>query len=152
MTPPAGNGSASGYARSTRCEGQGTSRFPDQYLHEELGWSRLGCSEAQLPVGESVITLSESRMREIRTSGLMSGSVETEHGMAIEAPAGEARKGGTTDRPNLNHRATSRLYPNNGTRSVGWCREAVGERLPGHAVYPTEMELARLLALASVGR
>ncbi len=32
---------------------------------------------------------SESRMREIRTSGSMSGSVETEHGGAIEAPANE---------------------------------------------------------------
>jgi hypothetical protein len=33
--------------------------------------------------------LSESRMREIRKSGLMRGRVETEHGKAIEAPANE---------------------------------------------------------------
>ena len=34
-------------------------------------------------------SLSESRMREICKSGLMSGSVETEHGAASEAPADE---------------------------------------------------------------
>ncbi len=32
---------------------------------------------------------SESRVREIRTHGSMSGSVETEHGAASEAPADE---------------------------------------------------------------
>ena len=32
---------------------------------------------------------SESRMREIRLSGSMSGGVETGHGEAIEAPANE---------------------------------------------------------------
>ena len=36
--------------------------------------------------------------------------VETEHGEASEAPA-DARAG--NDRPHLNHRATSRLYPLN---------------------------------------
>jgi len=29
-------------------------------------------------------------------------------------------KGRDTDRPSLNHRATSRLYPKNGTASDGW--------------------------------
>ena len=48
---------------------------------------------------------------------------------------------------NLNHRATSRLYPNNGTltsrsgcpvcRVARWCREVVGEGLLGRAIYRT---------------
>ena len=53
-------------------------------------------------------SLSESRMREIRTSGLMSGSVETEYGMRLLR-----HEGGNPDTDlcrSLSHRATSRLY------------------------------------------
>jgi tRNA G10 N-methylase Trm11 len=47
-------------------------------------------------------------MREIRKSGSMSGSVETEYGELVRHPQ---TKGRETDRLHLSHRATSRLYP-----------------------------------------
>ncbi len=62
----------------------------------------------QIAVGETHVTgWSESRMREIRTSGSTSGDVETEHGRTIEAPV---TKGPEPARSCLNHRATPRLY------------------------------------------
>ena len=50
--------------------------------------SNSACATATFR-GRKHESLSESRMREIRTSGLMSGRVETEHGLASEAPADE---------------------------------------------------------------
>ena len=49
-----------------------------------------GVAHARLPVGEGMITLSERRIRDNRTSGSMSGTLETEQGEASEAPADES--------------------------------------------------------------
>ena len=51
---------------------------------------RSGCrSEPAASRGRTRDAFSESRMREIRPSGSMSGGVETEQGVAREAPATE---------------------------------------------------------------
>lgn len=71
-----------------KVQGRGTTRYPLKYLFEEYGLGPTRIADAQLSVGEGV-TLSESRMREIRTSGLMSGRWKRKHGPAIEAPPGE---------------------------------------------------------------
>ena len=90
-----------------KVQGQGTSQYPDEYLEQTLGLIRLQ-TRTQLPVGDHVTTMSESRMREIRPSGSMSGVWK-------RSMAGLLRhrqtKGPATARPYLNHRATPRLYP-----------------------------------------
>ena len=61
-------------APQAQSTGEGDVTFlPTAYLYEELGLVPARCADARLSVGERVSSLSESRMRENRTSGLMSG-------------------------------------------------------------------------------
>ncbi len=64
-------------------------RFPDPFLYQQLGLTRLRTFRRSERVGERRTTLSESRMRENRPRGFDEREVETEHAQAREAPATE---------------------------------------------------------------
>ena len=59
-------------------------RFPDTRLRDEYGLTRLFAEDQGPSACEGMIS-SESRMREIRTSGLMSGDWKRGHGSRTEA-------------------------------------------------------------------
>ena len=81
-------------------------RFPNEYLHDKLGLVQLGAKGRRLLWRKHEL-LSESRMREIRPSGSMSG--RWKRGKACGT---KPRRGNPDTRKcrRLIHRATSRLY------------------------------------------
>ena len=66
----------------------GLTRYPDEYLHGTLGLVGL-CTRRETFRGRKPDALSESRMREIRMSGSMSGMWKRSHGSSIATPPDE---------------------------------------------------------------
>ena len=71
-----------------KVQGAGTTRYPDDLLHEEFGLVRLDNADCQPSVGDSVSLLREPDAGNppVRFD---ERDVETEHGSASEAPADE---------------------------------------------------------------
>ncbi len=100
------SGSVGGCVRSTKCGIGALHATPLTICMVSWVWSNSSCATATFR-GRKHEPLSESRMREICTSGSMSG--RWKRGM-VPLVRHRQTKGPDTDRQNVNHRATSRLY------------------------------------------
>ena len=89
-----------------KLSGRANGMFPDTHLYGDLGLVRLDKRTRNFPWAK-VCVFSESRMREIRLSGSMSGMWKRSR---VNLVRHRQTKEPGTDRGDLNHRATFRLY------------------------------------------
>ena len=100
------DGCVSGCAPNTKSGPGVPGGFPEHALHQKFGLVRLTARTAAFR-GRNREPFSESRMREMRLSGSMSGVWKRS---MVRLLRHRQTKGPATARPHLNHRATPRLH------------------------------------------